>query len=787
MSRDPTKFTANPGYVVAQLAKALTTGREHNDPETRARAHAKVARWASVFEGMLRSDLSVGSRAPVAGLPPWVTLEVLKGGFATGQALAGGPLQAHEVSLANALGTGAQGRERAAINLHYLSEQGQEELRAMLASGRYRVQLPEEGALLVLAWLLAHGHTEHASNLLDALAPYIDRLRFYPVPADTPLPPSAVVRLQSVGEVLRSLRAVRTSPRVECMNEALRFWGPLSDRVVSLWLETVEGPAPSVRQGPDGKPLRRPDGNFEVEGGYPGKRFPEGWRERAQTLLDEYARVRKDHPLSRKPERPRESFARLRGYLKECLASRDGVLPARDLAAIRRLLAGILARRGAPGSDKHRALREAQARMAAKPTQRELTNVLVRRLGGLPADQGLTSIDELMAPVHEFETNSTGVPAGCALPAHLRNKLLRCLEAPVEVLIELGVIPSGEVLARVVPQITSQVKAAGLVDRELQLLYGAIYAAFRRRRSLLLLDLSSQVRIEELPWVEAIEAFRSNDLGAKERSRQTLEQLVVLAITSFPYAILPNKLLQELRALSSAAGLDLPLVDELAADIFMGTFSTKFLEAAQRAARLLRGTLYERYYGLPYDRVLALQDGTKHYGTLVSPGFATLCAELARVSTSKVWAPARKGSIIEQEQILTTHNLAVLFEALDLVRSLGSRLPELSRRCFAWVCTQQQLRVADWQSRLRLVKNTAYAWRQMIFYLSLVSRGDLEEFLQWARRYLAEQREVFVARFAPAMEGLEAVVRGESFDHEGRIGSGRRLLGWSVGKHWLMA
>ena len=41
-------------------------------------------------------SLRVGSRTPVADAPPWVTLEVVHGGFATGRFAAGGPLQPHE-------------------------------------------------------------------------------------------------------------------------------------------------------------------------------------------------------------------------------------------------------------------------------------------------------------------------------------------------------------------------------------------------------------------------------------------------------------------------------------------------------------------------------------------------------------------------------------------------------------------------------------------------------------------------------------------------------------------
>src|SRR5206468_6022627 len=134
-----------------------------------------------------------------------------------------------------------------------------------------------------------------------------------------------------------------------------------------------------------------------------------------------------------------------------------------------------------------------------------------------------------------------------------------------------------EVLARLVPQLAAQVRAAGLADVDLRRLHGAIYQAFRRRRSLLLLNLQSQVKLEELPWVRALDAHRRDDLGARDQARQVLEQVVRLAVTAFPQQILPNKLLQEVRVLADSAGLHLPIVDEVAADIFMGDFSEQYL------------------------------------------------------------------------------------------------------------------------------------------------------------------------------------------------------------------
>src|SRR5438034_3625046 len=92
-------ISANPGFALGQLAKAYTTNQTHPDAETRARAGSKIANWIKVFQGMLSGALKIGSRTPVGKAPPWATLQVVHGGFATGELLAGGPLQPHERKL----------------------------------------------------------------------------------------------------------------------------------------------------------------------------------------------------------------------------------------------------------------------------------------------------------------------------------------------------------------------------------------------------------------------------------------------------------------------------------------------------------------------------------------------------------------------------------------------------------------------------------------------------------------------------------------------------------------
>lgn len=364
--------------------------------------------------------------------------------------------------------------------------------------------------------------------------------------------------------------------------------------------------------------------------------------------------------------------------------------------------------------------------------------------------------------------------ARCASPA-----ARRCLEAQLAKLIELALVPSSEAMARLLPPLTAAARVSSIQDPALRGLYASTYTAFRKRRSLLLLNLQSQAKLPELPWIRAIERWAGGDSSSVQASRAVLADAATLAIKSFPHTMLPNRLVKELRAMAVAAGTPLPLVEELAADIFMGAFSEVFLKAAQLAAGLFRGTLYERYYGVPYARILLLHDISGRHGTAISEGFGAICTQLAATSDKAGSFVAQNGTVIDQAQILTTHNLAALFMGTAAGERLRPELGELARHCFRWICRRQQITRAAWQVRLRMQKNTAYAWRRLVFYLALAESSELDAFLEWSSAHLDEQSLDFRARFVPVLPGLRLAARGESFDADGCHASGARsFLGW---------
>ncbi|MEU9337783.1 hypothetical protein AB0D49_32240 [Streptomyces sp. NPDC048290] len=756
-----TPVTVDPGYGYGQLARALETARAHPDADTRHRAERKGRAWRSVLAGMADGSLLIGSRTPVAGLPAWVTPEVVRGGFATGAPVAGGPLQPYETRAARRAGTRA---ERGALFAYFLTEPGLTELGALLDSGRYEVAVPEEAALLTVAWLARAGRTDAALDLVAELAPFANRLRFTPRPADVPAPDAGSVHRSTVQEAARALDGRPVNTAVETQREALTVWAPFADDLLTHWLETTR----------DGEVLaRQPDAD---------------WRRRGTLLLARYRELAARHTYCAKHRRRGENLWILRTALEKAADGRR--VPPRERGLLRAAVPAMVRRRGLPGSAEHSALRREQAAQAALPAHRDLARLLVRRLSALPGESGVQDPAALLTPVTDTEGAATGLPPGAAIPARLRRPVESALSAPLATLVERGLVPSAEVLAELVPQVVAATTALAYPDPALRTLSTATYRAFRNRRSLLLLHLARQVRVEELPWVRAVADARSAE-AVPDIPAAALRDLATLAVTAFPGTVLPNPLVRELSVLARAADLGAPLVEELAADIFMGAFSPKFMVAARVAAEQLTGSLYERYYAIDYRalRNAAIKEAAgarTGHGRETSAAFADLCRTRAEAAAwGSLGAPAgaerpRKrratsvaanGKIIEQAQILTTHNLAVLTARAGVAPPGG--WPDLAHRAFE-VVHRLASRVPTAVRPLPTIKDTAYAWRQLIYYLSLSTPAEQTTALHHMRRTAPRA-------LAPALTGLRQTLAGGTPDE----GEGRSLLGWSTDGHWL--
>ena len=92
-----------------------------------------------------------------------------------------------------------------------------------------------------------------------------------------------------------------------------------------------------------------------------------------------------------------------------------------------------------------------------------------------------------------------------------------------------------------------------------------------------------------------------------------------------------------------------------------------------------------------------------------------------------------------------------------------------------------------YQARLIMLKNTAYAWRQMVFYLAMLDDHACKNAVNSLEAHFATQPMTFRERFLPLMNGLRKAVAGEVLPQQGPTVDGARVfLGWTVTRHWLL-
>ncbi|MFJ3961817.1 hypothetical protein [Streptomyces sp. NPDC090036] len=562
----------------------------------------------------------------------------------------------------------ASGLSPAELFDHCLTEEGLAGLWWMLDSGRYDLRAPEEAALLCVAWLLRAGKRGAAAELVEELRPFAGEVRFAPHPADRPVPDADAVHVRTVGEVSRTLARRSPRPGIRTQHEAITVWGPFEDELLGHWLRAEQDPA-------DGA-----------------------------ALLARYRHLAATHTSCTKHLDPKSNAAVLRRALEETVAGRE--LSPRLAGLLRHAVASMVARRGRPGSAGHARLRRAQAEQADRPAHHDLAALVLRRLAPLDVGGGVADVEALLVPVTTDEAAACGLPARTAVPASVRAVVASARSAPLAALLEHGAIPSAEVLGEVAGQLIVTLTALGYADEALRTLIAATYRARGDRRYPLWWTPEQHARTTALPWVRAV---TPGDAGPAEQARTALRMLGEVCVRAFPGAGLPNLLVLMLSRLARSAALPVSFAAEPFADSRSGMADPDVLGPARTAAGLLRGTVYERYYGIDYAEVLELADAGDR------EGFARLCAERAgRPGRPLAGDPA----VVEQARILTTFNLATLVVQLDVAPRDG--WGSSARGAFAAAT-----------GAAATARSTACAWRQLLFHLALCDADEQARVLAW--------------------------------------------------------
>ena len=750
------------GYPAFQLAKALA-----NEAATVSQ-NSKSAKWIQAIKGMLSGDIKVGERTPVKSIPAWATLEVLTGGFATGNLLAGGKLTNYECELLEKLNLKEDKNARLNLNQYFITEEGVCELQRVLENGCYVISVPEEAALLCIAALLKKDNPKDAQKILEEITPFFDRIRFYPkqTTETVELPESGEVFVQSVGQVKAGLNKDKQNKLIIGQKNSIEVWRPFYDEMIDLLVDSYSIRLSSCADSNSSDV--RPFSRINIE-----------WLEKREELLIKYESLKSSVPLSKKWSKSGSQFAKLLEAITQF--SSESVFLEKHAKYVHQAVQRYLKKHGLKNSESRRAMRELQQLQCKAPEHRYLKKVLVERLSDLEQFKGLTEIDGVSHNTTENETLRGKIPVNTSMPNYLVKKLERAKVDSIENLIKKRVITSGDTVAGLLPQISGDVLSDAFKDENLKRLFRNVYVSFRKRRSLLLLNLQSQVKIGEIPWLKALERYRDVSVDVKSTAERVLEEIVKIALFNFPQAIIPNKLLQELRSLLQRSELDLPMVDEVAADIFMGEFSSKFAKSAFIAARHLKGSLYEKYYAIDYSQILeecAPSNGA--WTSRQANSFSKICNERVSSRSNYGWSVAANGVVIEQQQIITTQNMAQLLGLFDLKLQARENIEKAVMSCFSWICRRQQMKITDYHAKLVMVKNTAYAWRQMILFLSQFDREEQIRITKQLQAYLDQQTEVFREKFDPILSRLSDLVN----DEEPRIGY--IFTGWTTVTHRLL-
>ena len=715
-------------YALGSLAKSLGAREAPRDPRVREeeetkRRETKIGKWQSVLAAMAEDKLAVGSRAPIRDTPTWVTLEVASGGFATGR---------HMAALA----------EGERPNADFMTEEGMAELDRMLTTGCYVVEQPENAALLVVVYLLKNGEVDEASTIIDAIAPWFDRLRFYPKTAESPMPLGAVVSISTVGEMKQQLKNMLYNmtnlyiKRVKyiMIDSAVKSTlGPLYNRAIELFADTIPCThRPEYARNERGEILRtgagqtfaNTDFGYEHLGrrtvrgqipctmgdccGWPvgtpsadGRSYelPEGWMERARVLFAEINAAMEAAPFA-------ANFFEKRGpgeiynALKMCMSRRGREY--RSLTGYQSLTGQTVSRLRfiiMKGARAYPVVDDGGGAVVLK--------ALIERLDGHDQRRGLTE-EELAAVCLPVE--------GKAVTASMVQKLTRCRLGTATELIQMGLVSSMEVAGDLINALKAANESAFIEDKSLRTLCEQLHRAFSKRRSLLLLNLEAQVGISELPWFKAIASRAKPSRNARATALQTLVEFCTIALRGFPYTQLPNTFVEPLRALRVSAGVELSLMKEIASDIFEGRFSGAFTQGARDAQALLPLYCpYRVYYGLPAD---------------LSAG------DLSSMYTARGWSVAANGVVIESVQIHTTHGLAAM---VLFLRSQGVELPagRLVMRAWKWMLRALGSMGGEYQAKMQTCKNVSFAWRNLIFWFSLAHRDSRLDLLREMRELAA--------------------------------------------------
>ena len=293
------------------------------------------------------------------------------------------------------------------------------------------------------------------------------------------------------------------------------------------------------------------------------------------------------------------------------------------------------------------------------------------------------------------------------------NKLNKCVLYPIEELRDFGYIPSSEVFVELAQPMEAFLQTIDFdfkeditVEEHLKFL---LYKSFKNMRSLLLLNLESQLKINEIPQYNVLCKVYKRD---KSSNSLILSKLLLSYYTEwFPGDIMPNRVVKMFYNLLKSEDKNLGLCEEIACDIFQRRFGEKYDTSLNIAKKNMINTLYSEYFELdtmyknPQNLTnLSLTLKEKYYG-----------------NGDFRWTNSN-GQQIHASMVLTTHNLTQLdrfidnLDVLKVLRNITYKLLSLLGNN-----TIQSLECSQ----------IGHCWRNFMYYASKCSMCDISKYLNW--------------------------------------------------------
>jgi hypothetical protein len=416
--------------------------------------------------------------------------------------------------------------------------------------------------------------------------------------------------------------------------------------------------------------------------GWPFQHYPSGWAQRAQESCLAVGQALEGGCDCHFPQRASSNLRQLSDLVGRA-AERPGSLTGRQVGLARRILLDSEQRWGALGSaQRGAALRQRRACSGSLSTA-AVREAMVERLRRYDPACGVDDITSLL----DYHGESA--------PAALARRVWRAWQAPPRLLAEVGVVKTAQQLARLASQWTAGLlRQASPAGR----LLGDGYQAWRAA--------GGQGDFLQLPWaLPFAQRVRACSSGASDLLREMLE----LFWERFPDSDPPLALQSEWAQLADWGDIDL-----------------RPAALARATARAASGTLYERYYLLPSERLLDLP---------VEQEQPLQSSELWRLAAERCPAGASRRQVEEELRLLTSAGMWAWWERLrPRVAPLAAAEKGLAAiaRASSSTCST---RYRQSQRHRRM----AHAWQRVVFFASLLEEAQQRELLAAAGTRYAGQ------------------------------------------------